>query len=165
MMWTIAEQCLKKFKYNLSLSIRRVWSSVWNAADRSSSTSAISLLESKVFKISFVILKWCCLSVNWRLRKKPYIYDYILEQVLLSFWHGTLGHRGVRWWSSWSPEKSWHRGLKGIAVMHVYVRQVNFTTKSRFQNILKVAKFYVNEFARQYSWKEYPDFLTNGAWW
>ena len=72
MMWTIAEQCLKKFKYNLSLLIRRVWSSVSNAVDRSRSTSTTSLLESKVFKISFVILEWCCLSVNWILRKRPY---------------------------------------------------------------------------------------------
>ena len=72
MMWTIAEQCLEKFKYNLSLSIRRVWSSVSNVAGRWSSTSTTSLLESKVFKISSVTVEWCCLSVNWRLRKRPY---------------------------------------------------------------------------------------------
>ena len=38
-----------------------------------------------------------------------------------------------------------------IALIIVYVRRVNFTAKSRFQNILKVAKFYINEFSRQYS--------------
>ena len=36
--------------------------------------------------------------------------------------------------------------LDGIALMHACLRQTS-TTKSLFQNILKVAKFYVNEFA------------------
>ena len=67
----------EKPKYDLSLSTRRVWSSVSNTADRSSITSTTSLWESRVFKMSSVTLsnavsvKWCCLYADRRLGKRP----------------------------------------------------------------------------------------------
>ena len=150
MMWTIAEQCLKKFKYNLSLSIRSVWSSVSNAADRWSSTNTTSILESFYFQ-NFICYPGMMSIRQLEIEKKAILTKiaiylnrcFCFSEMELSQTSRCPLMKCVITWEVLPPRPQWN------SPYHCLRQTSKFHHRSRFHNILKVAKFYINEFSRQ----------------
>ena len=134
MMWTIPEQCLKKFKYNVSLSIRSVWSSVSNAADRRSSTNTTSLLESFYFQ-NFICYPGMMLSIRQlEIEKKAILTKiaiYLNKCFVFLIWNSQTSRcqlmKCVITWEVLTPRPRWNSPYHCLRQTSKFHLQVSFS--------------------------------------